>query len=594
LRFSPYFLVLLVFAVAAPVLRSQPEAAPVPPPVLRNVSAAETDQAERWLRSLSLRERIAQLLVVPFYGYFPEIGSEAELRFRKLVGEVGVGGVIILNRVQEGAVRRAQPYEMAAFLNHLQRQARVPLLVAGDFERGPSMRLDGMTLFPHAMAFGSAGDLELTRRFGEATACEARALGVHWILAPSADVNSEPENPVIHLRSFGETAPEVSRQVTAFIQGVQENPRCPLLATVKHFPGHGDTNVDSHYGLPSIKRPLTVLENEDIPPFRAAIDAGVASVMPGHLSVPALDATGVPATVSRPVVTGYLREKLRFGGLVATDGMDMDGLTKLYPAGEASVRALEAGANVLVIPPDPEASLQAIEQAVREGRLSEQQIEDSARRVLLAKVKLKLHEARVTDLEKIAGTVPSAQSQALALEVARRAITPLRNRRATLPLRGDAANCVVVLNRNPFMPDGRTFVRSFRQQNAKAKSWFVDETWSDAALGQLRRDLRGCATVSVASFISISGFKPGEVPLPKRQAGLVKALERNPARLVILGFTNPYLASHFPKASAAVAPFSSVPISEQATAEALFGAFPMTGKSPVTIRGLVDAMTDSQ
>lgn len=594
MAFFRSLLFLLAIAIGTPSLFPQAVAAPPAPPVLRNISAAQTEQAERWLSSLSLREKIAQLLVVPFYGYFPEIGSEPELRYRKLVAEAGVGGVIILNRVQEGAVRRAQPYEMAAFLNHLQRQARVPLLVAGDFERGPSMRLEGMTLFPHAMAFGSAGDLELTRRFGEATACEARALGVHWILAPSADVNSEPENPVIHLRSFGETAPEVSRQVTAFIKGVQENPRCPLLATVKHFPGHGDTNVDSHYGLPSINRSLEVLEGEDIPPFRAAIAAGVATVMPGHLSVPALDATGAPATVSRAVVTGYLRDKLGFGGLIATDGMDMEGLTKLYPAGEASVKALEAGANILVIPPDPYASIEAIEKAVREGRLSEQQIEDSARRVLQAKTKLGLHEGRFTELEKIANTVPSAQNQALAAEVARRAITPLRNRRATLPLRADAANCAIVLNRNPFIPDGRVFVRNFRQQNGKAKAWFVDETWSDAALSQLQRDLRGCATVSVASFVSISGFKPGEVPLPKRQAALVKALERAPTRLVIVGFTNPYLASHFPKASAAVAPFSSVPTSEQATAEALFGVFSMTGKSPVTIRGLVDAMSDSQ
>jgi beta-N-acetylhexosaminidase len=585
-RFS--FLLLLVSALglATP--------AQTPTPILRELTADQSAQADRWLASLSLREKIAQLLIVPFYGYFPEANSESELQIRKLVTETGVGGLIILNRVQDGGVRRAQPYEMAAFLNQQQRQAKIPLLVAGDFERGPSMRVDGVTVFPHAMAFGSAGDLELTRRFGEATACEARALGVHWILAPSADVNSDPENPVIHLRSFGETAPEVTRQVVAFVRGVQENPRCPLLATVKHFPGHGDTNVDSHYGLPAIKRSLETLEAEDLPPFRAAIAAGVASVMPGHLSVPVLDASGVPATVSRPIVTGYLRERLGFGGLIATDGMDMEGLTKLYPAGEASVRALEAGADVLVIPPDPEASIQAIEEAVQKGRLREERIHESARRILLAKAKLRLHEERLVDIENISSSVRTAEFTALATDVARRAITPLRNRRDTLPLKASAANCAVVLNRNSFIVDGRVFIRAFRRLNANAKTWFVDESWSDAALKQLEKDLHGCPSVTVASFVSISGFQPGEIPLPKRQAALVKALESAPPRLVIVGFTNPYLASHFPKASAAVAPFSSVPTSEQAAAEALFGVFPMTGRSPVTIRGLVHAMSDSQ
>lgn len=546
------------------------------------------------MADLSLRQKIAQLLVVSFYGYFPEIGSEEELRFRGLVEDEGVGGLIVLNRVFEGSVRRAQPYEMAAFLNRMQSFAKVPLLVAGDFERGPSMRLDGMTIFPHAMAFGAADEPELTQRFGEASACEARALGVHWILAPSADVNSEPANPVIHLRSFGEVASDVSRHVTAFVRGVQQNAGCPLLATVKHFPGHGDTNVDSHFGLPSIRRTKEMLEAIDLPPFVAAIEAGVASVMPGHLSVPALDGSGVPATVSKPILTGYLRDQLRFGGIVSTDGLDMDGLTKLYSDGEASVRALEAGADVLVIPPNPAAAIHAVQAAVASGRLTEERIEESVRRVLLAKTRLNLHLKKQVKLEDIAEVVPSAKNAALALDVARKAVTPLRNRRNTLPLRSQAANCALILNRGSFTSDGRVFARYFKRLGTRSRVWFLDESWSDAAMGQLQRDLKKCATVSVASFVGIGGFESGAVPLPKAQAALVKTLESSPARVVIVGFTNPYLASSFPMASAVVVPFSNVPTSEQATAEALFGAFPMRGRSPVSIPGVVEASPESQ
>ncbi len=578
-----------VFCLSLVALSPGQSAAPAPPPILRDLSPEQVAQAERWLAGMSLRQKIAQLLIVNFYGYSPHIGSEEELRFRELVEDAGVGGLIILNRVMEGSVRRAQPYEMAAFLNRMQNYAKVPLLVAGDFERGPSMRLDGATLFPHAMAFGASQDATLTRRFGEAAACEARAVGVHWILAPSADVNSDPGNPVIHLRSFGQEPSEVSAHVTAFVRGVQENARCPLFATVKHFPGHGDTNVDSHFGLPRINRTREELDLVEIPPFKAAIEAGVASVMPGHLSVPALDESGTPASVSKKIVTDFLRGELGFGGFVSTDGLDMEGISRLFGAGEISVRVIEAGADVLVIPPQPQTSIDAIEAAVRSGRLTEERITESTRRVLLAKAKLNLQEERLVDLENIASELPSPQNTALALDVARKAVTALRNERQTLPLKKGARNCAVVLNRSEFTGDGRMFARTFRKLDSKARVWFVNESWSAAAIGQLRRELDGCSTVSVASFVSIGGFKGDSIPLPANQVPLAKALEKSRTRMVVIGFTNPYLASYFPIASAAVVPFSNVPTSEQATAEALFGEFPMTGRSPVTIPGVVEA-----
>ncbi|MCW5966449.1 MAG: hypothetical protein KIT83_20600 [Bryobacterales bacterium] len=552
------------------------------------LNAAEQATAAAWFRSLSIRQRIAQLMVVPFYGESPFVGSPDEVAFRKLIEAEGIGGLIILNRVNNGSVTRAEPYQMAAFLNRMQRYAAIPLLVAGDFERSASMRVNGLTVFPHAMAFGAVGDLELTRRFGEATACEARALGVHWVLAPSADLNNNPENPVIHLRSFGENPQKVAAQVTAFLKGLQENQRCPVPGSVKHFPGHGDTNVDSHVGLPTIASSSTALEANELVPFHAAIAAGVYSVMPGHLSVPALGSGTQPATVAKAVVLDLLRGKLGFSGLVTTDGLDMKGLTSRYPAGEAAVRALEAGADVLMIPPDPVASLDAIEAAVQSGRLTEERLNESVRRVLSLKAKLHLDENKLVNLEAIAETIPSPDYLQLARSVARKAITLARNERDALPFRRGANQCALVLNRSRFTSDGRLFGSTMQAFDPRAKVWFVDEQMSDAALLQLEKDLAGCRAIAVASFHAVAAAGAKEVPLPPRQAKLLQAIERSAARLVLAPFANPYLGTHFPKASGVLIPFSSVPTSEAAVAEALYGAFPISGRSPVRIPGLLE------
>ncbi len=578
LRLGQLFALLLLAGIAA----SQTA------PRFTELNSEEQATVSLWLESLSLRQRISQLLVVPFYGESPFVGSESELALRKLVETEGVGGLIILNRVNNGSVTRAEPYQMAAFLNRMQRYATLPLLVAGDFERSASMRVNGVTIFPHAMAFGAANDLELTRRFGEATACEARALGVHWVLAPSADLNRNPENPVIHLRSFGENPQQVGAQVAAFLAGLQDNPRCPVPGSVKHFPGHGDTNVDSHVGLPTISSSREELDAADLVPFRSAIAAGVYSVMPGHLSIPALGSGDQPATVAKAVVTELLREDMGFTGLVTTDGLDMRGLASRYPAGEASVRALEAGADILMIPPDPAASVNAIEAAVRSGRITEARINESAKRVLSLKAKLQLHKRKLVDLEAIAEVIPSPEYRQLAQTVARKAITLVRNQRQTLPFRPGANQCALVLNRSRFTTDGRAFASRMQSLDPRAKVWFVDEQMSDAAFSQLQRDVGACRAVVVASFHAIASAGTKEIPLPTRQAKLLQAIERSPARMVVAPFSNPYLGMHFPKASGVLVPFSSVSTSEVAVAEAIYGAFPITGISPVKMPGQLD------
>jgi beta-N-acetylhexosaminidase len=566
-----------------------------PSPFTR-LSPQQQSTAAAWLQSLTLRQRIAQLMIAPFFGEAPFAGGDDDRAFLKLVEGEGVGGLIILNRVVGGSVQRAEPYQMAAFLNRMQRRASIPLLVAGDFERSASMRVQGVTAFPHAMAFGAANDPALTRRFGEATACEAWALGVHWVLAPSADLNRNPDNPVIHLRSFGEDPAQVSLHVRAFLDGLQRNARCPVPGSVKHFPGHGDTNVDSHYGLPTIARTRQQLDESELAPFRAAINAGVYSVMPGHLSIPAMGTGSLPATVAKAIVTDLLKGEMGFPGLVTTDGLDMRGLSSRFPAGEASVRALEAGADVLMIPPDPVASLNAIEAALRSGRLTEERLNRSVLRVLQLKAALGLDAKRTVDLEAIAEVIPSPDFQQLAETVAARALTLVRNHRQALPFQPGGGQCAMVLNRGRFTTDGRAFATAVQELDAKAKVWFVDETMSDAAFAQLQRDSSACRAVAVASFHGVSvtpspganGAGSGGIPLPPRQAALLKAVEASPARVVLAPFANPYLGAHFPKASAVLVPFSSVPTSERATAQAIYGRTPIAGRSPVRLPGQLE------
>ena len=252
----------------------------------------------------------------------------------------------------------------------MQRLATVPLMVGGDFERGASMRLEGATVFPHAMAFGAAGDPSLTRYEGEITAREARALGVHWVYYPVADVNNNPDNPIINIRSFGENPKDVAAHVKAFIEGAHADKKNFVLTTAKHFPGHGDTAVDTHMNLATIPADRDRLERLELVPFKAAIEAGVDAVMTAHIAVPALAPPDVPATLSPAILTDLLRKQLGFKGLVITDALEMGGIAKGFSSGEACVRALEAGADTLLMPTDPDAAIRAVLAAEQSGRIS--------------------------------------------------------------------------------------------------------------------------------------------------------------------------------------------------------------------------------
>lgn len=565
-----------MLAAAAMALAAAPRPRPAAAP--DGLSPPERQAVRNWISRLSLRERVAQLVIVPFYGEAPGSATRAWRDFQHLVRDVRVGGLVLLNRVDNGVVRNAEPHALGAFLNRMQKQARVPLIVAGDFERGASMRVAGTPRYPHAMAYGAAGDTRATRAIGAATAREARALGVHWLLAPVADVNSNPDNPIINIRSYGEDPAAVAAHVRAFVEGAGSDPRNRVLVTLKHFPGHGDTALDSHLGLAATAADRARLERVELVPFRAGIAAGADAVMTAHMAVPALEPQPIPATVSAAILTGLLRERLGFHGIIATDAMDMQGLSGRFPGGEAAVRALEAGADVLLMPPKPEEAVNAVVAAVKSGRLSARRIDRSVARILAAKARVGLHRSRLVDLEAIGDVIDAPDGIALAQAHADAAMTLVKNDGDLLPLKQPGAACYLVLAENRFGMQGRRFLDELRRRQPKASAALLDPVLPEAEFDAAAARLSQCETAVVAAFVGIA--LPGGFPK------LVESLIATGKPVALLAFGNPYLLRKFPRATAYLAAFSTTPTSEAAAIKALFGEIPIRGKLPVSIPGL--------
>lgn len=543
--------------------------------------------AMAWFNSLTPAQRVAQLVMVPFYGDAPNPRSPAWREYESLVRELGVGGLIVLNRVRDGVVERADPYQMAAFLNRMQRLARVPLIVGGDFERGASMRMTSTVPFPHAMAFAAGGHLEGVRRLGLVTAREARSMGVHWIFAPDADVNNNPDNPIINIRSFGEDPQQVAAFVRAFIEGAHSDPANRVLVTVKHFPGHGDTAVDSHIGLGVIEASRERLERVELAPFRAAIEAGVDAIMTAHLAVPALEEERIPATVSRRIMTGLLREQLRFQGILTTDAMDMQGLTQMFPPGEAAVRALEAGNDLLLIPQDPRAAVRAVLEALNSGRLDRRQVDRSVIRILEAKVRVGLHVRREVRIESIPDALLDPDDLAAARTAAQRAITVVKNNNGLIPLKNRENSCWFILSGNRFSTQGQGLLEELRSRRIRNVT-LLDPQLPETEFASHAEKAAACETAILGAYVTASAYR-GNVDLAGNYPAFVKKLLAGGRPVVFLALGNPYLLRTYPDVAAYLATFSTARVSEEAAVRAVLGEAPVTGRLPVTIPGLATA-----
>ena len=549
------------------------------------------------LHELSLDQKIGQLFIFPGHAVFMSESSQAYQRLLHAVRDNEVGGVIwFVSNV----------YETAHLTRELQAAAHVPLLVSADLEAGPGMRFINTTYWPPAMAVAATGDPSLAEAEGRIVAREAGALGINHILAPVADVNIDPDNPVINARSFGEDPQEVSRYVAAFIRGVQSE---HVLATAKHFPGHGDTHVDSHRALPVIEATRARLDAVELVPFRAAIEAGVHSVMIGHLAVPSLDSTPVPvrdtphednpygthasevpregtlpATISSKIVEGLLRRELGYDGLVVSDAFDMGGITEHFDAGEAAVRAFEAGIDQVMVSSDTEAAIDAVKAAVKSGRLSKERIDQSVRRILAAK---SLVGSAVADPGEIFRIVDSQEDRDVAHDIARRAITLVREQPGTLPLDGGAKVLLVMVS------DGsETSSLSDLEDDLR---WRLRQAIEVARLDPRSREEDLVSILSSAARVDVvllalavrARSGAGQISLPPAATTLVARLPAS-ARSIAIAFGTPYMLREVPSVGTYVCAYGPQPVLQSAALDAIFGESPITGRLPVRIPGFYE------
>ncbi|HEX4076936.1 MAG TPA: glycoside hydrolase family 3 N-terminal domain-containing protein, partial [Candidatus Acidoferrales bacterium] len=541
--------------------------------------------AERTLKRMTLREKLGQMLMVPFFGGFASAESSEYGEVIRQVERNCVGGLILATARGPMGIRRSQVYPTAEIANELQRRARVPLLIGADFESGTRMRIEEGTAFPSAMAIAATGDPKFAHAAGKCTAMEARAAGVHWIFAPDADINNNPDNPIINVRSFGEGAEEVARYVEQFVRGVEEN---GALATAKHFPGHGNVSVDSHLALATVPGDRAELEGNELVPFRAAIRAGVSAIMPGHLAVPAFEADAtIPATVSRKILTGLLREEMKFRGLIVTDAMEMGGVMSLFAPGEAAVRAVEAGADVLLMPPVPDGATAALEGAVASGRISEARIDESVRRILAAKARLGLDRAKLVDIAKLNETFGRPGFEAQAQEMADRGVTLLRDSARIVPF--DATRplrvLLVALSADPDACPGETIEPEIRARVDSLTVLRADTRFRSVSELQLPRPETYDVAIA-ALFVRVADRK-GNVGFPEDQRAFVNQLLAVGKPVAVASFGSPYLIERFPNAKTWLAAFSTNGVSQRAVARALFGQAAIAGRIPVTVPGTV-------
>jgi beta-N-acetylhexosaminidase len=477
--------------------------------------------AEKTLHKLSTEEKVGQLFMVWVRAEFLNVSAPEYLQLRDSIRKYHLGGLTMTVRWDPPFLYRNQPYEAAELLNRLQQNSKLPLLIAADFERGVTMRLHGATEFPHAMAFGAAGKLEYAEAFGRITAQEARAIGVHWNFFPDADVNSNPANPIINTRSFGEDPQQVGDLVAAYIRGARAN---GMMTTVKHFPGHGDTATDSHLGVAQVTGDMTRLKSVELPPFQKAIEAGVDSVMVAHVSVPALDSDPHHvATTSPAIVTGLLKNQLGFKGIVVTDALDMAGLTRLYGThiGRAAVDAFKAGNDLLLIPADLDASCRAMLEAVHTGEISLAQLDASVLKILKAKASLNLHKTRLVNVEALSTLVGKPENLALGQQIADDAITLVRDNGKLLPLKSSGTQApglpyqrveevrdslvAIIFSDDMRTEAGRTLERQIRERVPDANVIYVDPRIATVMADDVLKAVDSARSVVTAVY---------EVPVP--------------------------------------------------------------------------------
>ena len=536
---------------------------------------AEMRWAKKTLNKMTLEEKIGQMVACRYSGNFVNRNSEYFQNLKTMIEDFKIGGIIIFG---------GETYESAILTNSFQQLAEIPLLVASDFERGVGNQISGATLFPPIMGVGAADSEELAYAMGKITAQEGRALGIHMTYSPVVDVNINPDNPIINTRSVGEDPEMVSHIAEAFIQGCQD---FGMIATAKHFPGHGDTDLDSHSVLATIEGDRERLNRVELFPFQRAIDAGVQAIMTAHLRIPALDPTpDLPATLSYPILTDLLRKEMGFKGLIVTDSMGMGGVTTLYSAEAAAFKAVKAGVDMLLLPPTPKEVIQSLIQAVKKGEIQESRIDESVKRILEAKARLGLHQKKIVDVEALDRKIGAKGSLVQAEKTFDSSITLVKNEGNVVPLSaGFQKIAVFSLSSDPggyFA--GRAFVRAMKRRVPRAIEFYAEASTGHEFIAEAVEKTREVDVFVIGLFSRVSARK-GSVGLDLKHIQLINELADGHQRVVVVSFGSPYFLRNFRDVDVYLCAFRYADESQISAVKALFGEIDIIGKLPVSIPG---------
>ena len=540
----------------------------------RQNSSSESIWVEKTLKGLNLRERVGQMIVVGALGEYKNVESEKFADIKKQIVENKVGGFVFY---------RGDALELAAMTNEMQRVARVPLLMAADFERGLPMQIKSGTSFTHNMGIAAGGDARMSYKKGRIIAEEMRALGINWLYGPVSDVANNPGNTMVNVRSYGEDPNKTAEFVAAEVRGLKDG---GVLSTAKHFPGHGDTPIDSHIVLPVINIKNERFQAVELAPFRAAIAAGLDSLMTAHIALPEITGDNVPASLSPRINVDLIRKELKFDGIITTDSLGMGAIIKNYKGADGALLAIKSGADVALLPPNPKEAIDAIEAAVARGEIPKAQIDASVRRLLRAKYRVGLATARnrTVDLDEVNRIVEKPANVLIANTIAERSITLFRNENNLLPLSAKQAQTAmfIIAAGDDDADQGNVFKAAVEARLKNARVVKVDRRTTEREYEKISDEAKKAGTVVVAAFVKRAALK-GTIELPEAEAAFIRRLIDEKKTLAVVALGSPYQLRQFPKARSFMAAWAVEDVAQTAAVRAVFGETAITGRSPVSL-----------
>lgn len=593
--FVLFFLAVLIFLPSAATQTKLYQ------PFDRKLSKKDEDWVRKTLKSMTLEEKIGQMFMADANVVFWNRESEEFKKLQHQIVDNKVGGVLVF---------RSEVLATALSTNRWQEMAKIPLLISADLEMGMGMRFDQTPWWAPNMAVAATGDVKWARLQGEATALQARAMGVNWLFAPTSDVNNNPNNPVINVRSFGEDPATVATFAKAFIEGAQA---AGAMACAKHFPGHGDTATDSHIGLPVVNVSRERLLNLELVPFRAAVEAHVGGVMSAHIALPQIEPdlaapvrtldereaaatefrslteenstrVTLPGTLSPKVLTGLLRDELKFNGVVVTDAMNMAGISARYTAAEAAIKTIKAGADMIEKSPDIDAAIAGIKEAVAKGEIPEARINASVERILRAKVALGLNRQKLIDLNEVDRVVNDPKFLAVADQIAEHSITLARDERKLLPIPANAKIFNLTFTDEEDRAITKPFVEELQKRSSAVESATLDARASEEEIARVLSKLGSSKYDAVIYSVAVRARSgKGSVALPPTAKRLVNELVKRQLPMLVISFGNPYMLLAIPEVPAYMLAYSPFPVSQRAAAKAVFGEIEINGRLPVSL-----------